>query len=236
MFDAATNDTTLTASWGKSLAHEKEKVGDVEQDLLKFEGGGTFEDRKGAMTLSGDRLWLWLAPGEGKSGPTPVAAAAAPGGDLSKSLPQRLLAVGRVRSQSPELVIHNTDQLNVWFRDVPPPPPEPQPAAVAKVDPKPAGMPTAEPPLAGTTPAKKPEPEKAKPPVHLSARVIESWVVRYPQNGARGEARPGEAEGRADDAAVRDGEGPVRGPGGGPPGPGTTRSRTPAGWTSPGPS
>lgn len=181
MFDAATNDTTLTASWGKSLTHEKEKVGDVEQDLLKFEGGGTFEDRKGAMTLSGDRLWLWLAPGDGKTGPNPVAAAAAPAGDLSKSLPQRLLAIGRVRSQSPELVIHNTDQLNVWFRDVTPPPPEPQSDAVAKVEPKPTGVPTAEPPLAGKLPEKKDEPQKAKHPVHLSARVIESWVVRYPQ-------------------------------------------------------
>ncbi|HET6574751.1 MAG TPA: hypothetical protein VFG68_14195 [Fimbriiglobus sp.] len=191
MFDPATNDTTLTATWGKSLTHEKVKVGDIEQDLLKFEGGGTFEDRKGAMTLSGDRLWLWLAPGDGKSDAQPVAAATVPGNDLSKSLPQRLQAVGHVRSQSPELVIHDTDLLNVWFRDVPPPPPEPPPPAVAKADPKPAAAgPTAEPPLAGKPPEKKDEPTKAKHPVNLSARVIESWVVRYPQKGLATKADP----------------------------------------------
>jgi hypothetical protein len=188
MLDAATGDTSLTATWGKSLTHEKEKLGEVEQDLLKFEGGGTFEDKKGGMTLSGDRLWLWLAPGDGKSVPTPVAADAGPTSDPSKMLPQRLLAVGRVKSHSPELVIHNTDQLNVWFRDVPPPPSETPPAPVAKVDPKlpaaPVGGPTAEPPLAGKPPEKKDEPHKAKHPVHLSARVIESWVVRYPQKVA----------------------------------------------------
>ena len=198
MFDPATSDTSLTASWGKSLTHEKEKVGDVEQDLLKFEGGGTFEDRKGAMTLTGDRLWLWLAPGDGKTAPTPVASAAGPAGDPSKMLPQRLLAVGHVRSQSPELVIHNTDQLNVWFRDVPPPPPEHPPAPVAKVGPAPAAAPapgpTAEPPLAGKSPEKKDEPQKGKYPVHLTARVIESWVVRYPQAASVAKPDPGQAQ------------------------------------------
>ncbi len=203
MFDPATSDTTLTASWGKSLTHEKEKVGDVEQDLLKFEGGGTFEDRKGAMTLSGDQLWLWLAPGDGKAESKPVAAV--PSGDPSKALPARLRAVGHVRSQSPELVINNTDQLNVWFRDVPPPPQDPPPAPVAKTNPAraaaPVAGPTAEPPLAGKAAEKKAEPDKAKHPVHLAARVIESWVVRYPQKNPA--AKPDPAKGNAEQTTLR---------------------------------
>ncbi len=201
MYDPASADNTLAATWGRSLTHEKEKVGNVEEDLLKFEGGGTFEDRKGGMTLSADRLWLWLAPADAKEGKK--AAKADPAGDPSKALPARLLAVGKVESRSAELVIHKTDQLNLWFRDVPPPaPPAPPPApAVAKADPKapapPAGTKAAEPPLAAKTPQveKKAEPEeRPKQPVYLSARVVEGWVVRYPQKAEPPKPDPGVAK------------------------------------------
>jgi hypothetical protein len=197
MFDPATNDNTLVATWGQSLTHEKTTVGEVEQDLLKFEGGGTFEDRGGlsadgktkhGMTLSGDRLWLWLAPGDGKTDPSAATALPGPAADPSKALPQRLLAVGNVTSKSQELVIHNTDQLTVWFRDVPPPP-DPAPAAVAgtgtvldapSIGPQQS---TIQPPLAAKPPEEK-KTDKSDPPVYLSARVIESWVVRFPQKVA----------------------------------------------------
>ncbi len=197
LFDQASGDTTLHASWGKSLNHEKEKVGDVEQDLLKFEGGGSFEDTKGEMALSADRLWLWLAPAGDKK---EKAAKSVPDADPSKSLPQRLLAVNHVQGHSGELVIENTDQFTAWFRDVPPPQ-EPPPPAVAQAPQQPA-QPGAAPPPAGqppvaakTEPAKEEEPKKKDPPVRLSARVVESWVVRYPR--ATPPAKPGPAAGPA---------------------------------------
>ena len=175
VFDEATNSNNLLASWGKSLTQEKEKVGTVDQDLLKFEGGGAFVDTKGDMKIAADSLWLWLAPGE-------KAAPAKPGSSTSANLPQRLLGVGDVKSTSPEMVIQKTDRLTVWFRDVPPPPPEP--LAASRPEPKPISPVVPAPPTPGTPapPDAKSQAaaEPPKPPVVLSARVIESWVVRYP--------------------------------------------------------
>lgn len=195
IYDQASNESNLQATWGRSLSQEREVVGKVEQDLLKFEGGASFIDTKGDMSLSADRIWLWLSAGLGQ--PTPGAVASGPQNSVKKQAsPQRLLAVGNVRSQSTELHIEKTDQMTVWFRDVPPPTlPETKPPAVAAA-PAPKEKPTVPGPPSTTPPppvavaaepgkdnkpaAPPPEPEKPKPPVKLSARVIESWVVRYP--------------------------------------------------------
>src|SRR5437764_9939628 len=127
VFDQAANARTLHATWGKSLTHEKVKVGNVEQDLLKFDGGGAFIDTKGKMQLTADLLKLWLAAKEEQAGakPKPVGQ--------SNALPQQLVAVGHVESASPDLVVKQTDQLTLWFRDVAPPPDEPTPAAAPMV-------------------------------------------------------------------------------------------------------
>ncbi len=181
LFDAASNDTTLTATWKKSLVQQKDTVGTQVQDLLKFEGGGEFRDTKADFTLTADRLWLWLAPGdkaEKKADGSPNA------------LPQRLLAVRDVVSRSPELEVGMAgqppvDQLTVWFRDGPMPvgpavaplipTPQPTPAAVA-VNTSPATKPDA-----GTPPpALAAKPAEKKQPILLSARAVETWVLRYP--------------------------------------------------------
>lgn len=175
MYDETSKDTTLTASWGKSLTHEKELIGGRETDLLKFEGGGAFADTKGGFRLSSDRMWLWLAAGGSVLAKAP-AEVSKPAG---QPLPQRLVAVGHVEGNSTDAVIRETDQLTVWFRDASPPP-------VAKVEPpttptKPTPPKSSVPqPIAPGSEPKKEEKEKAKPPVFLSARVIESWVARTP--------------------------------------------------------
>jgi hypothetical protein len=177
MYDETAKDTTLSASWGTSLTHEKELIGGRETDLLKFEGGGAFADAKGGFRLSADRMWLWLA-----AGGSVLAMAPAEGGKpAGQPLPQRLVAVGHVEGNSSDAVIRETDQLTVWFRDANPPPaakPEP-PAASTKpaTPPAPAKSPVPQPVAPGSDPKKE---EKAKPPVFLSARVIESWVARTP--------------------------------------------------------
>ena len=190
VFDQVANARTLHATWGKSLTHEKVKVGNVEQDLLKFDGGGAFIDNKADMRLSADLLKLWLAAKDETPG-----GKAKPAGSSNNALPQQLVAIGRVESTSPDLVIRETDQLTLWFRDVPPPEgpaPSPMPAATPRTV---AGK--TEPPAAG--PKKPAEPEKPPaPPVHLSARVIESWVRRYPQKPDP--ARPGQPVVAADPA------------------------------------
>lgn len=181
MYDESAKDTTLSASWGTSLTHEKETVGGREQDLLKFEGGGTFADTKGGFKLSADRLWLWLAAGGGLGGKTP-----ADGKPAGQPLPQRLVAVGHVEGNSSDAVVRDTDQLTVWFRDAAPPVAvaavgEPKSSAPNPLVPPPAPpVPPATPPDPLADPKAAKPPEKPKPPVFLSARVIETWVARSP--------------------------------------------------------
>jgi hypothetical protein len=184
LFDAATNDTTLSATWKTSLAQQKDAVGTVEQDLLKFEGDAKFEDRnrKSEFELTADSLWLWLAAAERK-----------PGGPANP-LPQRLLARQNVRSKSADLEIGMAGQppvdlLTVWFRDGAAPPPPAK--AVQPLIPAPTPATASPPPAvaaAPASPAAGPPPPPPKQPVVVSARAVESWVMRYPE----GKSKPGE--------------------------------------------
>ena len=190
IFDAATKSATVQATWGRSLSQERVRVGDQDQDLLKFEGNAEFLDTKADVRLSATRLLLWLG-----NRVEPGAATAKPGG-TGQSVPQRLDAIGNVASKSPELVITNTNQLRLWFRDVLPPavkaksvaaavaptPATPQVVAgTPPVTPKPEFKPAdGSPAVAGEDPAVAVAP-KPKPPIELSAGTIESWMDRYAQ-------------------------------------------------------
>ncbi|MGL6094274.1 MAG: hypothetical protein ACRC7O_00550, partial [Fimbriiglobus sp.] len=92
--------------------------------------------------------------------------------------PQRLVATGNVDGKSAELMIRKTDQLTVWFREAAPPPGP----AVPPLSPSPFTVATAAPAPADDKPTVSPPPpkkdEKPKNPMFLSARVVESWVVR----------------------------------------------------------
>ena len=196
LYDAASNDNTLQATWGTSLVHKKEIVGGLEQSLLTFNGGGSFVDVRGGMRLTADRLQLWLA----ESG---RPADAKPAGEtvvVAKVLPQRLVAVGHVDGQSADTIIRKTDQLTVAFRDVAPPPAPARPTPAAATGPIVATPPPAEPiepePDRPTpTPVPKPEPEPAKPPMYISARLVDATIIRYPRTTPAKEAGEGATEG-----------------------------------------
>ena len=172
MFDAEQKKITGTASWGKSLKHEK--IGGQKQELLKFEGPGRFADTEGDFRLTGDKLWLWLATAEKPAG-TKVDGKAT----NTSATPEKLIADGNVEGGSPEMIIQKTDKLFVNFRDVA----APKIVAVAPVGPLP---PVIEPlptdPKPPMPPAVVPVvPEKEVPnPTYLSAAVIHANVVRYP--------------------------------------------------------
>ena len=170
MFDAEQKKITGTASWGKSLKHEK--IAGQKQELLKFEGPGRFADTEGEFRLAADKLWLWLATAE-KTAATKVDGKAT----NTSATPERLEADGNVEGGSPDMIIQKTDKLFVNFRDVAPPkvvavapPVGPLPPVIAPmpVDPKIA------PPAVAVA-------EKEVPnPIYLSAAVIRANVVRYP--------------------------------------------------------
>ncbi len=171
MFDGEQKKITGSASWGKSLKHEK--IAGQKQELLKFEGPGRFADTEGDLRLSGDKLWLWLATTEKPAG-TRVDGKAT----NTSATPEKLIAEGNVEGGSPDMIIEKTDKLFVNFRDVAPPkivavatPVGPLPPVIAPMppDPKPSAPPV-------VIAAEKEVPN----PIHLSAGVIHANVVRYP--------------------------------------------------------
>ncbi len=194
IFDAATGATTVQATWGRSLTQERVRVGTQDQDLLKFDGNAEFLDTKAQMRLGATRLLLWLGSREEPAG-APVAPAKS--ANIGQAVPQRLDAIGNVAMKSPELVIRDTDLLKLWFRDVATPVVKVRVASATA-----AGVPQTPLVVAGTppfvaTPQFKPAdgatavasadappaaaPPKPKPPIELTARTVESWLVRYPQ-------------------------------------------------------
>ena len=173
MIDKATGDTTITASWLTSLVQVKESIAGVEHDALTFTDGAVFEDKSADYWLKGQVLKLWLKPGTGE-----VAKAE---GSEQPRLPHRLQALRDVSSHSTDLDIERAEHLNVLFRDVPPPPePKPQPAAPLIPPPAAATPGPAPAPVANAPPPPPPEPARPKPPMKLTARVVDTDVVRYP--------------------------------------------------------
>ncbi len=181
LYDAATNSTSVTASWLTSMVQTKESANGRDLDLYTFTDGAKFEDVKSDFWLKGKVLKLWLITPP----PDPKATAAVPSGTAtpSSSQPHRLQALGDVTAHSADMDIEQSDHLNTLFRDVAPV------AAPAPVEPKtpPPVNPNPAPPA--PTPAPK-EPEKQKPPLKLRARSIETWVARVPQPKLPGAPAP----------------------------------------------
>ncbi len=178
LFDPSTGEQTVRARWNRVLTQERVTIGTEEQDLLKFDGKAEFTDTKADMRLKGDQLWLWLGAG-GASG----VIGANRGENGRSATPRQLDALGSVGVTSTELVIKDTDQLKLYFRDPKPAPPPARPAGpVAAAPPAPA-TPAAPPVAPPPEVAKAPEfvgPPAPKPPLVLSARFIQSTLVRQP--------------------------------------------------------
>ncbi len=176
-FDPEQKKVTGSASWGKRMKQTTLPLQNTKltQEKLEFEGPGRFADANGEFRLTGDKLWLWLAPTEKATG-TKVDGQAT----NTNAKPDKLIADGNVEGGSPDMIIQKTDKLFVNFRDVEPPkmvavaaPLVPQPPVIAPKPADPKGNPLPVIPV--------PEPVKDAPnPIYLSAAVIHANVVRYP--------------------------------------------------------
>lgn len=140
MLDKKTGDRPLEARWKNKLVYAK----DGPHDLLSLTGDASFVDHEHAQQLQAQLLKVWLEPSkEGK---------AAPGSDPQRPLPHHVDALGQVKAVAPDLRIHDTDHLELWFKDA---------APTAKPPLAPAS--TREAPSTDPLPSKRANPEQGQP-------------------------------------------------------------------------
>lgn len=160
----------LAARWTDTLTFAK----DGPHDVLTLTGDAVFEDADHAQLLQADRLKVWLEP------TSPAAAAAQPGStpaadDPQRRRPHRVEAQGHVITRSPDMNVHDTDRLVVWFRDGAAQPGQQLPGA-APVATSADGHVTGKP--AVPAPAAPESSAKPKNPIDLKARSVEAHVIR----------------------------------------------------------
>ncbi|MBL8796264.1 MAG: hypothetical protein JNM56_20360, partial [Planctomycetia bacterium] len=188
MLDGNTKERTLQARFKTKLVTGK----DGNFDVLTLTGDAAFEELEPGQQLTAgqqpklkqllqaDRLKVWLEPGApgAKSGTRPA-------GDTQRHRPHHVEAVGRVVAKSPDMTVHDTDRLLVWFKDNPTAPA----VAPAQAGHVPAGRVGVEPHVAqkpeGAVPAlttggnRVATPAaKTRQPIDLSARSVDAHVVR----------------------------------------------------------
>jgi hypothetical protein len=196
MLDSTQGERTVHAQWEKELVWAK----DGPYDLLTLTGHASFEEKapspktgmpdpatpKGppVQKLDADCLKVWIEPAE-NSHPD--------NGDKHRR-PHHLEATGNVQARSPDMIVHDSEHMLVWFRDgtpaggTPPEAPEGKPGAT-NAPASPGSRPADNPGAAGTPdgpagPASgdaKPgaPPEKPKKPIDLRARSVEAFVLRF---------------------------------------------------------
>jgi hypothetical protein len=225
MRDKQTKKITITAHWKETLTSKKEGL----LDLLTLTGGAAFVDVEHEQELHAETLHIWLEPApvesptptgtgarsgephvvagskehapESGRGPTPSAP---PFVSQGGRRPHHLKADGHVGATSRDMIVHDTDQLALWFRDAPPhtllpekiPPPRggqapgqaPAPLAVARPpaaaqtqarNGRPGDQPARGQPAAGGA---KPDSDKPPRPMDVSAHLIEAYVLRLDGN------------------------------------------------------
>jgi lipopolysaccharide export system protein LptA len=217
LFDKQTGKHPRHARWRDRLEYRKDGAFDLlvlTKDAAFFEDKDgeplkdldeAFRDRPHEQFLKAETLKVWLTPaeakdGDKKDGPPPSATAAAPaegrGDDPAAAhgrRPHHVEAVAHVVARSPELRVHDTDRLLIWFRDVPPeaqlppardaaPPAGPAPPGSAARPAEPTMSRPAEapmpPPGGQPPPAAKGDAAKDPPrPIDLSARMVEAHVA-----------------------------------------------------------
>lgn len=168
IFDSSTNQRTVKAHWNDTLISAKE--GDY--DVLTLTGQAAFDDPEHNQELQANQLKVWLEPSE------PAKNEEGDKSDGQRRRPHHVEAVGQVVARSPEMNVHDTEQLVIWFKDAPG---SPSPAAIDPA--RPTAAPGGTPPPAPGTPSAAPTPAesqtKARKPVDLSARSVEAHVLRY---------------------------------------------------------
>lgn len=178
--DRAGTKRTVEARWRDQMIYRREN----KLDLLTLVGEASFEDRGNNQSLRADQLKLSMAPeanAPDKAEPQKPSA----DGNAPKFRPQRLEATGHVSAQSPELIVHDTEQLILLFKDLPPANPSGK-APPASIQPVPApGQPVVRAPAPGqpgSVPAnpsrQTPQPTQPKKPIDLAARTVQAFIVR----------------------------------------------------------
>jgi hypothetical protein len=205
LLDKATGKRPMKARWRDKLETSKDGV----FDLLVFTKDAAFTDEEHNQTLQGDTLKVWLDPPETAKDGKPATPPAT--GKLAQPQgrrPHHVEAIGKVLAKAPDLYVHDTDRLILWFRDAQPgealpgsedrkrneekkkaEAPAEAPAAAAPTGPAlpPPPTPTPQPePAKPAEPAadaaKKPAaPTEKKPrPMDLTAKLVQAHVVRAP--------------------------------------------------------
>lgn len=201
LLDKATGKRPLKAHWTEKLETSK----DGEFDLLVFTRDAAFQDSERDQSLQGDVLKVWLEPPEvkdPKNAPLPDVKNASP---TQGRRPHHVEAIGNVVAKAPDLHVHDTDRLMLWFRDakpgealpgsedrkreeqkkpavaVAPPTPEPEPA-VPIPPPPPSAAPMTPVVVATDEPAKPAGApvEKKQRPMDLTAKLVQANVIRGP--------------------------------------------------------
>jgi hypothetical protein len=135
MRDKQTKKITGTARWKDTLTSKKEGL----LDLLTLTNEAMFVDEEQGQELHADTLRLWLEPAAQAIAATQARpAVGARSGDRAPALdpapstntqplageggrrPHHLKGDGHVGAKSRDLIVHDTDQLAIWFRDAPP--------------------------------------------------------------------------------------------------------------------
>jgi hypothetical protein len=191
LFDKKTNARGQHAEWKDKLVSGR----DGAYDLLVLTNEAAFVDRTNKQSLRADLLKVWLEPAPQADAKAEKPAGGGKASDPSEQhgrRPHHVEALGHVVASSPDLNVHDTEHLLIWFQDAPPAPP---PAAVAqdsevKTLPPPAASPsvaTGGPPVAKSTAGGPPtataqgkpaEENKPPRPIDLSARLVEAHVLR----------------------------------------------------------
>jgi lipopolysaccharide export system protein LptA len=165
MLDKTTGKRTQHAIWKDTLISGR----DGTLDLLILTGEAVFKDDEHDQDLRADTLRVWLEPAQ------PGVNGQAPHGRT----PHHIEAISRVAARSKEMIIHDTDRLQIRFV---PAPAGTQPTALIG---PPSILPQAAPPV-GALPQGpsnlpiQPLPANPKPqkPIDLSAHLVEAEVCQ----------------------------------------------------------
>jgi len=198
-FDPRTQEYSRQAHWSEWLVVSRVKEQGKDLDYISLTGDARFIDTLNDQKLRGRILRLWIhgrdttkpiTSSEPKKVVKPVAKKIGPNGkpieEKKQPLPHRLEAVGDVTVYSPELIVEQSEYLNIWFKDLPPgePPmiegpgqgPARDPALIPPPLAKGQEVPKKIDPVA---PIAKKTPEKRSPPMIVrKARRLVAWVNR----------------------------------------------------------
>lgn len=187
--DSATKERTQRARFRDKLVSAKEGAFDV----LTLTGDAAFEELepgqqlqpgqspKLKQRLQAQRLKVWLTPGPASNGTEPA-------NDDNHRRPHHLEAVGQVNTQSPDMTVHDTERLVIWFRDAqsdnekaastasPSATASASPAATASSPGGATRKPSAA--TASAAPAASADADKPRRPIDLSARSVEVYVIQ----------------------------------------------------------